>query len=116
MFIFGCLKFYMILCSIKINKRITCIVNPIKFQAFMENEKKCNIILTTKGGMEFGVTCNCTPDELQAASSHWQGVLNAKYGGTDWEIISYRLASDEEIKNFRPSPEELHAPSNWPVK
>lgn len=82
----------------------------------MENEKKCNIILTTKGGMEFGVSCNCTPDELQAASSHWRGVLNAKYRGTDWEVTGYRLASDEEIKNFRPLPEELDDPANWPVK
>lgn len=79
----------------------------------MINEKKCNIILTTKGGMEFGVSCDCTPDELQAASSHWRAVLNKKYGETVFEIADFRLASDDEIKDFRPFPENLDDPTNW---
>lgn len=81
-----------------------------------KNDKKCNIILTTKGGMEFGVSCACTQDDLHAAANHWKTVLNTKYGGTGWEITGYRMASEDEIKEFLPFPEDLEDPKNWSTK
>lgn len=77
----------------------------------MEKEK-LNIILTTKGGAEFAVTVPadaCTKDQLIDAANAWKAKLNAKHAGTDYEVTDFRYASDTEVANFTPLPDELIA-------
>ena len=72
----------------------------------MENEKN-HIILTTKGGREFAVSSDCEPVKLEVCAQQWREKLNAKYEGTEYEVVSHRLASDEEVKDFDPISEDL---------
>ena len=69
--------------------------------------EKINIILTTKGGGEFALTCTCTEDELTHNASYWVELLNRTYGGTNFEITGYRLATDDDVKTFIPLPDDL---------
>lgn len=69
--------------------------------------EKINIILKTKGGGEFALTCTCTEDELTHHAEFWVKRLNQTYGGTNFEITDYRLASDEEISGFTPLPDDF---------
>ena len=72
----------------------------------MANEKN-HIILTTKGGREFAVSGDCEPGKLEECAQQWREKLNAKYEGTEYEVVSHRLASDEEGKNFDPISKNL---------
>jgi hypothetical protein len=69
--------------------------------------EKINIILTTKGGGDFALTCTCTEDEITQHANYWVELLNQTYGGTNFEIISFRTATDDEIKNFTRLPDDL---------
>ena len=64
--------------------------------------KKNHIILTTKGGREFAVSSDCEPGKLEECAQQWCEKLNAKYEGTEYEVVSHRLASEEEVKDFDP--------------
>lgn len=72
----------------------------------MANEKN-HIILTTKGGREFAVSSNCESGKLEECAQQWCEKLNAKYEGTEYEVVSHRLASEEEVKGFDPISEDL---------
>ena len=72
----------------------------------MENEKN-HIILTTNGGREFAVSSDCEPGKLEECAKQWREKLNAKYEGTEYEVVSHRLASEEEVKGFDPISEDL---------
>ena len=66
-----------------------------------------HIILTTKGGREFAVSSDCEPGKLEECAQQWREKLNAKYDGTEYEIVSHRLASEEEVKGFDPVSKNL---------
>ena len=72
----------------------------------MANEKN-HIILTTKGGREFAVSSDCEPGKLEDYAKQWREKLNVKYKGTEYEVVSHRLASEEEVKGFDPISENL---------
>ena len=72
----------------------------------MTNEKN-HIILTTKGGREFAVSSNSESGKLEECAQQWREKLNAKYEGTEYEVVSHRLASEEEVKGFDPISEDL---------
>ena len=72
----------------------------------MANEKN-HIILTTKGGRGFAVSSNCESGKLEECAQQWREKLNAKYEGTEYEVVSHRLASEEEVKGFDPISEDL---------
>lgn len=72
----------------------------------MANEKN-HIILTTKGGREFAVSSDCESGKLEECAQQWCEKLNAKYEGTEYEVVSHRLASKEEVKDFDPISEDL---------
>lgn len=74
----------------------------------MSNEK-INIILTTKGGGDFALTCNCTEDEMTQHAEFWVNHLNETYGGTNFEITGFRVVTDDEIKDFTPLPDDFEA-------
>ena len=72
----------------------------------MANEKN-HIILTTKGGREFAVSSDCESGKLEDCAKQWHEKLNVKYKGTEYEVVSHRLASEEEVKDFDPISEDL---------
>lgn len=65
--------------------------------------KKKHVILTTKKCGEFAVSTDQSEvnEQLDKFSEQWVAKLNAKYAGTDLEVVSYRAASDEEVKDFK---------------
>ena len=69
--------------------------------------KKNHIILTTKGGREFAAPSDCEPGKLEECAQQWREKLNAKYEDTEYEVVSHRLASEEEVKGFDPISEDL---------
>ena len=72
----------------------------------MANEKN-HIILTTKGGREFAVSSDCEPGKLEDCANQCRANLNVNYKGTEYEVVSHRLASEEEVKDFDPISENL---------
>lgn len=68
----------------------------------MNTEKK-HVILTTKKKGRFAVSAKgLQEDELLTFAAMWAAKMNEKYAGTDFEIISWQPASDEEVKGFTP--------------
>ena len=90
------------------NKAVTLTAHyrTYKKLKIMANEKN-HIILTTKGGREFAVSSDCEPGKLEECAQLWREKLNAKYEGTEYEVVSHRLASEEEVKDFDPISENL---------
>ena len=66
-------------------------------------KKKNHIILTTKKRGEFAVSTDQSEanEQLVKFAEQWVVKLNAKYAGTDLEVVSYRAATDEEVKGFK---------------
>ncbi len=68
----------------------------------MDTEKK-HVILTTKKKGKFAVSAKgLQEDELLTCAAMWAAKTNEKYAGTDFEFISWQLASDEEVQGFKP--------------
>jgi len=65
--------------------------------------KKNHVILTTKNNYEFAVSTDqeVANEQLVKFAELWVAKLNAKYAGTSLEVVSYRAASDEEVKGFK---------------
>ncbi len=67
----------------------------------MDTEKK-HVILTTKKKGKFAVsTKGLQEDELLTFAAMWAAKMNEKYAGTDFEVISWQPASDEEMQDFK---------------
>lgn len=67
------------------------------------NMEKKHVILTTKKKGRFSVSAKgLQEDELLTFAAMWAAKMNEKYAGTDFEIISWQPASDEEVKDFTP--------------
>lgn len=66
-------------------------------------KKKNHIILTTKERGEFAVSTDQVEatEQLIQFAEQWVAKLNAKYVGTGLEVVSYRAATDEEVKGFK---------------
>jgi len=66
-------------------------------------KKKNHIILTTKERGEFAVSTDQVEanEQLIQFAEQWVAKLNAKYAGTGLEVVSYRAATDEEVKGFK---------------
>lgn len=67
----------------------------------MDTEKK-RVILTTKKRGRFAVSAKgLQEDELLTFAAMWAAKMNEKYAGTDFEIINWQPASEEEVKDFK---------------